>query len=356
MAALNRTAQLTKLHKTLKKLYQPILPNLKMSLMEQLLYACCLEDATAAAANKAFATLSEQYFDWNEVRVSTVTELSETISMLPEPVAAASRVKRVLQSVFESAYSFDLESLKKQNIGVAQKRLAKYDGVSAFGVAFATQTGLGGHSVPLGHGALDILYIVGVINEKERATGEVPGMERAIPKNKGIEFGSLLNQLGVEYARSPNAPAMRKLLLSIAPDAKDRFPKRGAKPVAVEPEPAPTPPMDGKAKPDAKSSATGTPQGKGKAEPAPVGKKGAPPAKPQIAVKPQVAGKPPGTAKPMPAAKQPTPPAKTPPAKVHPPAKAQPAPASKKPPMKPAKAPPPHAKGAAGRGAPRKPR
>ena len=124
MAAPNRTAQLTKLHKTLKKLHQPILPNLKMSLMEQVLFACCLEDATPAAASKAFATLSEQYFDWNEVRVSTVTELSETVAMLPEPVAAASRVKRVLQSVFESAYSFDLEPLKKQNIGVAQKRLA----------------------------------------------------------------------------------------------------------------------------------------------------------------------------------------------------------------------------------------
>lgn len=348
MAAPNRTALLTKLHKTLKKLYQPTLPNLKMSLMEQLLYACCLEDATAAAASKAFATLSEQYFDWNEVRVSTVTELSETISMLSEPVAAASRVKRVLQSVFEAAYSFDLESLKKQNIGVAQKRLAKYDGVSPFGVAFATQTGLGGHSVPLGHGALDVLYILGVINEKERAAGEVPGMERAIPKNKGIEFGSLLNQLGVEYARSPNAPAIRKLLLSIAPDAKDRFPKRGVKPAVVEPTPAPAPAVDGKAKTDAKSPAPAVPQGKRKGEPAPApspaGKKAAIPPKPQVAGKPQAVVKP---GKPQPSKAQP--------AKPQSPVKAQP-PAGKKPPIKPAKSLPHRTKGAAGRSAPRKPR
>jgi endonuclease-3 len=333
MASPNRTAILNKLYKTLKKLYTPTPPNLKMPLLEQVLYACCLEDATPAAAAKAFAALDEQYFDWNEVRVSTVTELSETISMLPEPVAAASRVKRVLQSVFESAYAFDLEALKKQNIGAAQKRLEKYDGVTQFSVAYATQTGLGGHMIPLGRGALDVLYVIGAINEKERAAGEVPGMERAIPKNKGIEFGSLLNQLGVEYARSPQSPAIRKLLLSIAPDAKDRFAKRVTKPEPVaEAPPAPPPPADGKAK-AGKDAAVA--KGKGKPEPAPVAKKGTPPAKAPVPSKPAVPGG---------KAVAPTKPKATPPAAKKPAAKP------------PAKSPPSRTKGPAPRVAPRKPR
>ena len=347
MALPNRTALLTKLYKTLKKLYTPVPPNLKLPLLEQLLFACCLEDATPPAAAKAFAALDEQYFDWNEVRVSTVTELSETVSMLGEPVAAASRVKRVLQSVFEFAYSFDLEALKKQNIGAAQKRLAKYDGVTPFGVAYATQTGLGGHSVPLGRGTLDMLYVLGVINEKERAAGEVPGMERAIPKNKGIEFGSLLNQLGVEYGKNPMSPVTRKLLLSISPDAKDRFPKRGAKP--AEPAP-PTAPADGKA--TAATIPTPAAPGKRKGEPAPA----APPAvkKGASSAKPLPATKPPQPAKPQVPAKS-LPPAKAMPA-AKPASKPQPAPASKKPPAKVAKPAPARSKGAAGRGVPRKPR
>ena len=50
----------------------------------------------------------------------------------------------------------------------------------------------GGHSIPVSKGAIDVLYAVGVISDAEADKGQVPGLERAIPKNKGVEFGSLL--------------------------------------------------------------------------------------------------------------------------------------------------------------------
>ena len=128
--------------------------------------------------------------------------------------------------MFESEYSFDLESLKKQNLGEAVKRLQKLDGATPFIVAYAVQTALGGHSIPVDRGTLGVLYVLGVISEAESASGNLPGMERAIPKSKGQEFGSLLHQLGAEFVANPFSPPLRELLLSIAPDAKDRFPKR----------------------------------------------------------------------------------------------------------------------------------
>ncbi len=148
---------------------------------------------------------------------------------LPDPEAAASNLKRVLQTVFESTYSFDLESVKKQNIGAGIKKLAKMEGASPFVVAYATQHGLGGHYIPLDRAALEILYIVGIGSEAERASGNVAGLERAIPKNKGIVFGSLLHQLSAEFIANPQSTNVRNLLLSINPDAKHRFPKRGQK-------------------------------------------------------------------------------------------------------------------------------
>lgn len=225
----NRSSLLTKVHKVLNKHYKPVMPNLRRSLMHQLIYAGCLEDATAELADQAFAALETQYYDWNEVRVSTATELSESMHMLPDAKTAAVRVKRVLQSVFEDVYSFDIEYLKKENIGVAVKKLNKLKGVTPFVASYVTQTGLSGHSIPVSNGSLDVLFIVGAISEKEKAAASVPGLERAIPKNKGVEFGSLLNQLGVEFVRAPHGPAARKILLEIAPDAKDRLPKRQSK-------------------------------------------------------------------------------------------------------------------------------
>jgi endonuclease-3 len=224
--ATNRSAMLNKLHKVLKKRFKPYAPNLRLPVLEQLVFACCLEDSQEQDAQRAFNAVEEQFFDWNEVRVSSAKELSEVMQMLSFPREAALRLKKTLQSVFEANYSFDLDKLKKENLGVASKKLNKYEGVTPFAVAFVTQTALGGHAIPVSRGALEALYILGTINEKEKKSYNIPGMERAIPKSKGIEFGSLLNQLGCQLRRSPYGTATRKILLDIAPDAKERLPKR----------------------------------------------------------------------------------------------------------------------------------
>ena len=225
----NRSALLVKTHRLLKKHYKAVPPNLRLPMLHQLLYACCLEDATADMADRAVTALETHYYDWNEVRVSTATELSESMHMLPDPLTVGTRVKRVLQSVFETNYSFELEQLKKENIGVAVKKLHKLKGVTPFTVSYVTQVSLAGHSIPIGSGGLAALYVIGVVTEKERSARAVPGLERAISKNKGMEFGSLLNQLGADFVRAPYGPAVRKILLEIAPDAKDRLPKRRSK-------------------------------------------------------------------------------------------------------------------------------
>jgi hypothetical protein len=198
-------------------------------LLEHLVFACCAENSTFEAADKVFQSLVSDYYDWNEVRVSTVRELADVCKPLNDPSEAATRIKRVLQSVFETHYSFDLEPLKKQNIGVAVKTLEKYNGSSPFVVAWVTQQALGGHSIPTNQGLLESLRIVGVITDAEASKGVVPGLERTVPKSKGFETGSQLHQLGIEMHRSPFGPTIRKLLLEIEPDAKDRLPKRPTK-------------------------------------------------------------------------------------------------------------------------------
>lgn len=249
MANPNRTALLNKLHRVLKQHYKPVAVPHDRPMLEHTLYACCLENAPYDVADKIYEHLGKSFFDWNEVRVSTINELGEAMHALPDPPSAASNLKRVLQGVFESTYSFELESLKKKNIGEAIKHLEKLGGASPFVLAYVTHAALGGHAILLDRGALDVLYVLGIISEAESRSGKVSGLERVIPKNKGAEFSSLLHQLAADYVANPFSPNVRKLLLSINPDAKDRFPKRGAK---KEPEPAPPAPIaaDKRAAPD----------------------------------------------------------------------------------------------------------
>jgi endonuclease III len=252
MAAKNRAALINKVLKVVKKHYKPAPPPKDRTLLQHLLFACCLENSPHDAAEKVFQALSTDYFDWNEVRVSTVRELGEAMKPLNDSQDAATRLKRVLQSVFETHYTFDLEPMKKQNIGQAVKTLEKYNGSTPFIVAYVTQNALGGHAIPINQGLLESMRIVGVVSDAEAAKGTVPGLERVVPKSKGAEVGSQLHQLGVEMYRSPYGPTIRKLLLEIEPDAKDNLPKRpkpeeaaasvdGAKPAAAAAAAAPSP-------------------------------------------------------------------------------------------------------------------
>ena len=228
MATPNRAGVLKQAHKVLKKHYKPVKPVVERSVLETILYACCLENAHHDKADDAFARLQELFFDWNEVRVTTVTELAEVMSGLPNPRGAAANLKRCLQNLFETHYSFDVDSLRKENIGKAEKRLAKY-GSSHFVVSYVKQNALGGHAIPIDKGASDVLVIIGAITEAEAAKNQAPGLERAIPKAKGVEFGSLLHQLSADLTLSPHGQKVRKILLEIAPDGKDRLPKRASK-------------------------------------------------------------------------------------------------------------------------------
>ncbi len=240
MTTSNRAALLNKTHKHLKRTYKHTPLKGDQPLLESLLFACVLENARHDTAQQAFTKVQAAFFDWNEIRVSTVKELSEVMDNLPDATGAGTRLKGVLQSVFESDYSFDLEHLKKQNIGVAVKRLQKLSGSTPFTVAYATQTALGGHSIPVDKGTLGALYVLGVISESEAAEGQVPGMERAIPKSKGQEFGALVHELGADFFSNPFSPSLREQLLAIASDARERFPKRASKKPVEAPAPPPT--------------------------------------------------------------------------------------------------------------------
>lgn len=229
MTPVTRTAQFTKVHKVLKKHYKPSLPPAERPVLEHLLFACCLEDARYEAAEEAFAAVQHTFFDWNEIRVTSISELSEVMSALPDSRVAANRVKRVLHAIFEQLYCFDLEDLRKKNLGPTEEWLRGLDGSTKFAVAYVIQAALDGHSIPVDCGTLAALRVLDLVTDKDVAEGMVPGLERAVAKAKGMEFGSLLHQLGADYTANPYAPRLREILVEIEPGAAQRFPQRRAK-------------------------------------------------------------------------------------------------------------------------------
>ena len=243
MSAKQRADLITKLYKYVKKNYQVVAPPSNRLVMEHLIYGCCLENSTFEAADDAFAKLQENYFDWNEIRVTTVAELAEVTKGLTVPTESATGVKKTLQGVFENYYQFDLDFLRKENLSEAVQTFQKFHGVSNFIVSYVAQNGLGGHSIPIDRSMMSLFHVLGIVTEEESTKGKVSGLERTIAKAKGIEFFNLTHQFAVEYASAPFKTATREKILKLCPSAKERFPKRGQK-KKVEPAPAKEAPVE----------------------------------------------------------------------------------------------------------------
>jgi hypothetical protein len=229
MSAANRTALITKIHRTLKAAYPKFqLPIKDRSLTEHILYACCLENSTADQAAEAFGKLKTLYIEWNEIRVSSTNELAEVMDCLTDPADAAHRIRRTLYNLYESFYDYDIDFLKKENLGKAQKKIKSFQGKAKkmldFVVDYVTQNGLGGHCIPLNSEAYEILLILDIISKNERRFKKVPGLERAISKNKGAEFGALMHAFSVDFAENPYDPKLHDLLLKINPKCNDNLP------------------------------------------------------------------------------------------------------------------------------------
>jgi len=223
MPASNRATLIGKLHTALKKHYKPAPTGASRPLLEHLLYASLLEDAPADLADEGMAKCEQEFFDWNEVRVTTVTELSQVLSRLPEPLRAAQRLKANLQGVFEEFYTFDLDHLKKENLGKAVAKFEKMPGMTPFVLNYTIQHGLGGHAIPIDYSAMVIMLATEIATQPEAMSGRVPGLERAIPKSKGIEFSGLLHQAAVDLNKSPKDKKARSLLDAVNKGSSKRL-------------------------------------------------------------------------------------------------------------------------------------
>jgi endonuclease-3 len=203
--ATNKQKILDKVLTTFKKRYEPQEVE-ERPVLEQFLYAICREGSTRQAADKAYQNLASRFFDWNEVRVSSEREIEDALSCLPNPEIRAQRIISFLQEVFETTFSFDLESVHKKGLKQGAKHLSRYQAASDFAVAWVVQHSLGGHAVPLDAPAMKALRKLGLIEETEENLESIrSGIEHLIPKAKAVQFCEIVCAMAHDSGFKPDA-------------------------------------------------------------------------------------------------------------------------------------------------------
>ncbi|MBC7818328.1 MAG: hypothetical protein IAG10_15690 [Planctomycetaceae bacterium] len=138
-----------KLVTLLKKHYSPAGHKKDKPVLETMLYAVCLENATQEQADVSSELLHKSFHDFNEIRVSTFGELTACFEGMSDPDARAARVRAILQYVFEINFDFDFESLRRKTLELAEKQLQKIRFLSSFIQLHTLQKSLGTHTVPV---------------------------------------------------------------------------------------------------------------------------------------------------------------------------------------------------------------
>ncbi len=297
MAAPSKTQNIHQVHTLLKRRYKAGPRAERLSVLEAIIYGICHEGTTHEQANQVMSRFKDEFFDWNEVRVSSLPEIEGVLAGLPDTASRAMAIRRFLRQLFEKTYSFTLEGLLKKPLKDAVRALREYEAPrSDFVLATVIQCALGGHAMPVDQPIRRALVRLGIIEPDTEDASVRSLLERAVPKNRGAEFCDLVEKLCQDTCL-PEAPVcIRFELKKICPFGIARLsarkvsskakPKKGAVAVAAKGAAAS---KNSKAKPTAPKAAVAKPAaakpavkaGKPLAKKAPLKKAPAPKAKPR---------------------------------------------------------------------------
>lgn len=217
----NKQRVLTQLFTTLKKRYAPVEPEPR-PVLEQFLYAVCREGASRAQADRAYRNLQERFFDWNEIRVSSPREVEEALGNIPDADNRAQRLISFLQEVFETTFSFDLESLHKKGLKQAAKQLSRYQAANDYAVSWVIQHSLGGHAIPLDAPSTRVLRRLGLIDVSEGDSEALrTSLEHLIPKSRGPLFTELISAMAHDPSWEDQFESLPRSLASECADSEE---------------------------------------------------------------------------------------------------------------------------------------
>lgn len=118
--------------------------------IEQLILAVLSQQASRVRAQRALKQLQGDMVDYNELRVSSPAEVSDSISRsVPRSVQCAKALLRLLNNVYQREFAVSLESLRGRGIREVKQYLESLDGITPYVTASVILWSLGGHAIPV---------------------------------------------------------------------------------------------------------------------------------------------------------------------------------------------------------------
>jgi len=187
-----------RLVQALQKLYGKSVPSFQASVLDTMLFAVCLEDNRWEQAESGLKLLISSFFDLNEIRVSSVTELERALDGLAHSDLKGMRIRAILRHVFEGTYTFEFEKLRRMTLEQAIKALKKIQELSPFVRDFVLHEILGNHVVYLDGSMLTAARWLGLVPATADVGDASEYLKAGVRKSEVSEFCHLLKCLSTD--------------------------------------------------------------------------------------------------------------------------------------------------------------
>lgn len=198
LKASDRQSICKKLVTSLRKQYKCTPPKHDHPVLETLIYGICLEDASEEQAAIAFARLNDDFHDLNEVRVSSISELTLPFEGMPNPELRAMRVRGVLQQVFEAGFEFEFEAIRRKTLDAATRQLSRLRETTPFVRLYTLQNALGSHVVPVDEAMRCALVWLGLVEADAKNEEAAETMKSAVRKSDAPLLCCLLRAVATD--------------------------------------------------------------------------------------------------------------------------------------------------------------
>lgn len=237
-----RTAQqlARRLFEQLEEKYGSALKDEPRSILSQLMFNIIARNWTRQGAQKVFDRLQQNFVDWNEVRISSFSEISGHLESegAPNAINKAKNIKKILVEIYRHHHKITLDFLKENNEAQAKEILEGLPGASRRVVDSVLLFALDYPVVPLYSPIARVCKRVGIVEHSASQEEIKQTLMDVVPKKDLERFSRLVIDHG-ERTCTITAPRCKNCVLSdwcpeperqtrLASEAKTRAKARAA--------------------------------------------------------------------------------------------------------------------------------
>jgi len=189
------------------------------SVLSQLIFSIIARNFTRKCADKAFLIFQKKFVDWNEVRISSVSEISEVLEQVnaPNVERKAKNIKKILVDIYSDYHKISLEFVKSFSTEKTKKILQGLRGITPRVMDSVLLFALDYPVVPVVSPFARVIRRLGFVKLSATQKEIYKALEKLIPKTKIEKHSRLLIHHGENVCMLQKPNCIKCILKKFCP-------------------------------------------------------------------------------------------------------------------------------------------